>query len=140
MEVGEDGVSNGVVVGERESELSFCRFEDVGRRVLRVTPSAEALRPSERTYLVSEFGLTSSSKHREQFEHDFDDASFAQQRREARNEVVEVSSRDRSNPTILMSALKQDLSNLAIDGFADRMSCDEVAESSYESSVDLMIR
>lgn len=139
MEVGEDRISDGVVVRERELELSFRRFEDVSWCVLRINPSVAAPGRIEETNFVGELGLTSPSHHSQQFEQNLHDTNFAQKRREASDEIVEISSRNRSNPTVLMSALKQNLSNFSVDGIVDRVSGDEVAESSDEGGVDLDI-
>ena len=95
MKVGEDRVSNNVVVREREGEISFSRFKDVGWRVLNHPCRQPAFTDQycERAYLIGEFSLTSSSKHSEQFKQNFDDASFAEKRGEASDEVVKISSR-----------------------------------------------
>ena len=54
MEVGENGVSDGVVVREREGEVSFCRIERVGRSVLsRIVSGLSERQSEERTSSVN---------------------------------------------------------------------------------------
>lgn len=101
------------------------------------TRQYSASRIAHGTHFVKELSLAGSSKHCEELEEDGDNGRLAQERWEARDELVEVAQRYDANRGVLIATGKENLADLTVDRVVDGVGRDELGEVRDKRSVDL---